>query len=67
MAHEVTPAALSVPDAAAYLGISQAAVHRLIRARRLPAKRLGRSVRIPRVWLDRWLASDASELPEGVG
>jgi excisionase family DNA binding protein len=49
------PAALSVPDAATYLGVSADTVRRLIRAGVIPHARIGNSVRIPRAELEGYL------------
>lgn len=59
----MSPGALTVPEVAEYLCCSPATVYRLIAARRLPAKKLGRSVRVPKAYLDRWLGSGLVELP----
>jgi len=47
---------LTVPEVAAALGVSKSNVYERVRRNEIPALRLGRTVRIPRVWLDRWIA-----------
>jgi excisionase family DNA binding protein len=46
---------LSVPEAAEMLGISRSHLYQLIQLGKLPVVRLGASVRIPRVWLERYI------------
>lgn len=55
-----TAVALSVPDAADYLGISAITVRRLIARGDLPHARLGRAIRIRLVDLDRYLEERTS-------
>lgn len=59
----MSPGALTVPEAADVLGISPRSVYRLIGEKRLPKKKLGRSVRVPKGYLDWYLASGLEELP----
>lgn len=59
----VSPGALTIPETAEYLGISRASVYRLVKAGKLRPKRFGRSLRIAKIELDRFLESDAEELP----
>ena len=49
------PAAVSVPDAGMYLGVSADTVRRLVRAGAIPHARIGNSIRIRRVDLDSYL------------
>jgi excisionase family DNA binding protein len=49
------PAAVSVPEAGAYLGVSADTVRRLVRSGCLPHARIGNSIRIRRVDLDSYL------------
>ena len=46
---------LTVEDAAAYLGISVTGIRGRIRRRTIPFSRLGRSVRLDKAALDRWV------------
>jgi excisionase family DNA binding protein len=39
-------------EAAAFLGLSKAMIHKLIGEEKMPARRYGRAVRIPWVWLE---------------
>ncbi|MHC4766003.1 MAG: helix-turn-helix domain-containing protein [Planctomycetota bacterium] len=48
-------AALSIPDAGTYLGVSSDTVRRLVRAGEIPHARIGNSIRIPRVDLEEYL------------
>ena len=48
-------AALSIPDAGTYLGVSSDTVRRLVRAGELPHARIGNSIRIRRVDLEEYL------------
>ncbi len=45
----------TVPEAAEMLGISRSHLYQLIQSGKLPVVRLGTSVRIPRVWLERYI------------
>jgi excisionase family DNA binding protein len=46
---------LTVTEAASLLGISRNSAYELVRQKRLPHIRLGRSVRIPRRIFERWI------------
>lgn len=50
-----TPHLLTVEEVAAILRTHPDCVYRMIRAKRLPAVRLGRAVRVAREALDRWI------------
>jgi excisionase family DNA binding protein len=50
------PATMSIPDAAAYLGIGRSAAYEAARSGELPVIRLGRRLLVPRVALERMLA-----------
>ena len=52
--------AYSVLDVADMLGVSQEQVYRLVRAGRMPHKRLGRRIVIPRVLFEQWLVATDS-------
>jgi excisionase family DNA binding protein len=59
-------ALLSVGEAAAYLGVGERFVRRLVAERRVPVQHVGRHVRLRRSGLDRWLATQvepAAPLP----
>jgi excisionase family DNA binding protein len=49
----------TVPEAATYLQLSRAMVHKLIAAAKIPATRYGRAVRIPWSWLLKESRDDA--------
>lgn len=54
------PAAVSVPEAGRYLGVSPDTVRRLIHAGDIPHARIGASIRIRRTDLDAYLDSHTS-------
>lgn len=54
------PAAISIPEAGRYLGVSPDTVRRLIRAGDIPHARIGASIRIRRIDLDAYLDSQTS-------
>jgi excisionase family DNA binding protein len=56
----VQPAAVSVPEAGRYLGVSSDTVRRLIHAGDIPHARIGASIRIRRMDLDAYLESRTS-------
>ncbi|WP_034384876.1 helix-turn-helix domain-containing protein [Deinococcus sp. YIM 77859] len=57
----IVPAFLSVPDAAAYLGVHPALVYKEIRAGRLRAVKIGAKViRIPREALEAYTAAQST-------
>jgi excisionase family DNA binding protein len=39
-------------EAASFLGLSRAMIHKMIRAEQMPARRYGRAIRIPTSWLE---------------
>ena len=49
--------AYTVSEVAALLGVSTDKVYELVRGHILPHKRLGRRIIVPRVGLERWLAT----------
>jgi excisionase family DNA binding protein len=53
---EMKPELLRVEEVAWVLQIGRTKVYELIGAGELPVVRIGRSVRIPRHWLERWIA-----------
>ena len=59
-------------DVATELGVTSGRVYQLIQAGRIPAVRMGRSIRIPREAWERWLhaqsdrALESVEVAEGV-
>lgn len=57
---QVTPAALTIEEAAQYLGIGRTLAYRLARDGRLKTLRLGKTLRVPKVWLDERLAEGGS-------
>ncbi len=57
---EVEPAAMSIPHAGAYLGVSKDTVRRLVRAGTLPHARIGNSIRIRRIDLEEYLNRQTS-------
>jgi excisionase family DNA binding protein len=54
--HPLTPL-LTLPEASAYLRLSEESIRRLIAARRLPCVRLGRRVLFDRSDLLRWVSA----------
>ena len=57
------PDILTVPEAAAYLRVSEAEVMRLIDDSKLPAARIGDSFRIARIAIDDFLRESQSRVP----
>jgi len=47
---------LKVEDAAALIDVSRSTFYQLINAGRVPVVRIGRSVRVPRAWLEKWIS-----------
>ena len=47
---------LTVPEAAEALGISRSHAYQLLASGQLPCIRLGRAARIPKAWLEKWVA-----------
>lgn len=60
----MSPEALTVPQVAELLGVSEDTVYRQVRAGHLPRKRMGRTLRVPKAFLQGFLASDAETLEE---
>ena len=56
---------ISMPEAAIRLGVSVATVRRLIETDGLPARRIGRQIRIPRTDFENWLLS--RDVPASAG
>jgi excisionase family DNA binding protein len=56
----IQPAAVSIIDAAVYLGVSADTVRRLVRSGSIPHARIGNSIRIRRTDLDGYLESQIS-------
>lgn len=52
---------LRVREAAELLGVSRSHLYELIQAGRVPVVRLGASVRVPRVWLERLVAAEIEQ------
>jgi len=52
---------LTVSEAAETLGVSRSHLYNLIQQGHLPTIRLGASVRIPRVWLERYIEERVEE------
>lgn len=52
---------LSVTAAARVLGMSRRCAYEMVRARRLPAVRVGGRIKVPAAALDRWIADRADE------
>jgi len=53
---EISPDFLTVPQVAKRLQLGSNVVYQLIHARTLPSVRIGRSIRISRPVLERWVA-----------
>lgn len=64
---EATPALLSVPEAAARLGVSRRTAYLLVRDEGLPVVTLRGRMRVPAIALERWLADRADEALGAVG
>jgi len=47
---------LKVEEAAEILGLSRSALYNAINRGEVPTVRLGRSVRVPKVWLQNWIS-----------
>lgn len=52
-------ATLTVPETAKYLGIGLNTTYALVKSGAIPALRLGRQFRVPRVALDEWMLKQA--------
>jgi len=52
MSERLEPIMLRASEVAALLGISRSTVFRLIESGEIPAVRVGRSVRVPRRWVE---------------
>ena len=62
MTQQINPDFLTVPQVAVRLQLGRNTVYNLIRAQRIPSVRIGRSIRISRPVLERWLAQVAGQL-----
>lgn len=56
-----TPLLLKAEDAARLLSLGRSTVFQMLATGELPAVRIGRSVRISRVALERWIAEQAGD------
>lgn len=56
------PRLMTVPDAASYLGLSEAALRTLMYRRGIPFVKNGRSVRLDRKTLDQWIDDHTVEV-----
>lgn len=52
---------LRVEEAAGIAGISRSHAYQLLNVGEWPAIRMGRSVRIPRNWLEKWIEGQVAE------
>lgn len=52
---------LRVDEAAALCGLSRAFMYKIINRGEVPVIRIGRTTRIPRVWLENWIASQVDK------
>ena len=57
--NSVEKATLTVPETATYLGIGRTTTYALVKAKEIPALRIGRQIRIPKAALDEWLLKQA--------
>lgn len=48
------------------LGIGRSLVYQLISEREIPSVRVGRCIRVPRTWLEKWI-NDQEKLKSGSG
>ncbi len=65
------PGLMRVPEAAVFLGVARSTAYQLVAQGAIPTVRVGRSVRVPREALLRWIdrqtvppASASSDVPE---
>lgn len=58
MPETISPGALAIPDAAAYLGVSEGTIFNLIRSNRLAKVKIGRRTVIARSELDRFISAN---------
>ena len=63
----VTPALLSISDAAAYLGVCPETMRWWLRAKRLPKVKLGRRALVLRADLDKWIVTSTEMAQGGYG
>ena len=56
----ITPAVFTIPEAAAYLSLGRSTVYKLIRAGKLYHSRLGKSIRLRREDLDKYIAENTA-------
>lgn len=54
-------ATFNPPEAAVYIGVSRPTIYNLCSQVGFPAVRIGRSIKIPKAALDRWLDEQAAE------
>lgn len=52
-------ATFTVPETAKYLGVGITTTYALVKEKTIPAIKIGRQIRIPRVALDEWLLKQA--------
>ncbi len=55
----IEKATLTVPETAQYLGVGLTTTYALVKAKEIPALRIGRQIRVPKVALDDWLLKQA--------
>ncbi len=53
--NKVESATLSVHETATYLGVGRNTTYALVKAKEIPALRIGRQIRIPKAALDEWM------------
>ena len=54
---------MTVPEVASYLKLADSTIYRLVRAERIPARKVGGVWRFSRQALDNWLATLPAESP----
>jgi excisionase family DNA binding protein len=52
---EIQPALLTIPEVAHYLGLGKSMIYGLINDGHIPSVHIGKSMRVPKEGLDRWL------------
>ena len=61
------PLLLRIGEAAAMCGISWSLLYQMISAGQIPTVHIGRACRVPRAWLETWVAGRVADWERGVG
>lgn len=62
---EELPDIMSVEEVAAWLGVGRASLYELIRAEKFPHLRFGRTIKIPKAGLERYLRGEYGREKDG--